>query len=133
MFFDKEDNCRNKNIEGVWIFDEVAKVCDSPDFASSLTFIQKELEPFKDQVSYVPGNEVHTVRLFLDQSDLWQSSNKKIWIIDDVRSENGSVIDLLDETAYIRQSLRNVVKNSLRIPFRNLRIRSNELVDDQDI
>lgn len=110
MFFDKEDNCRNKNIEGVWIFDEVAKVCDSPDFASSLTFIQKELEPFKDQVSYVPGNEVHTVRLFLEQSDLWQSSNKKIWIIDDMRFENGSVIDLLDETAYIRQSLRNVIK-----------------------
>lgn len=133
MFFDKEDNCRNKNIEGVWIFDEVAKVCDSPDFASSLTFIQKELEPFKDQVSYVPGNEVHTVRLFLEQSDLWQSSNKKIWIIDDMRFENGSVIDLLDETAYIRQSLRNVIKNTLRIPFRNLSIRSNEAVNDRDI
>lgn len=133
MFFDKEDNCRNKNIEGVWIFDEVAKVCDSPNFASSLTFIQKELEPFKDQVSYVPGNEVHTVRLFFEQSDLWQSSDKKIWIIDDVRFENGSVIDLLDETAYIRQSLRNVIKNTLRIPFRNLSIRSNEAVNDRDI
>lgn len=133
MFFDKEDNCRNKNIEGVWIFDEVAKVCDSPNFASSLTFIQKELEPFKDQVSYVPGNEVHTVRLFFEQSDLWQSSDKKIWIIDDVRFENGCVIDLLDETAYIRQSLRNVIKNTLRIPFRNLSIRSNEAVNDRDI
>lgn len=78
MFFDKEDNCRNKNIAGIWIFDEVAKVCDSPDFASSLTFIQKELEPLKDLVSYVPGNEVHTVRLSLEQSDLWQSSEKNM-------------------------------------------------------
>ena len=133
MFFDKEDNCRNKNIEGVWIFDEVAKVCDSPNFASSLTFIQKELEPFKDQVSYVPGNEVHTVRFFLEQSDLWQSSDKKIWIIDDVRFENGSVIDLLDETAYTCQGLRNAIKDTLRIPFRNLSIRSNESVDNQDV
>lgn len=133
MFFDKEDNCRNKNIAGIWIFDEVAKVCDSPDFASSLTFIQKELEPFKDLVSYVPGNEVHTVRLSLEQSDLWQSSEKKIWIIDDVRFENGSVIDLLDETAYTRQGLRNSIKDALRIPFRNLNVRTNVLVDDRDI
>lgn len=133
MFFDKEDNCRNKNIEGVWIFDEVAKVCDSPGFASSLTFIQKELEPFKDQVSYVPGNDVHTVRLSLGQSDLLQSSDKKIWIIDDVIFENGSVIDLLDETAYTRQGLRNAIKDTLRIPFRNLSIRSNESVVDRDV
>ncbi len=132
MFFDKEDNCRNKNIEGVWIFDEVAKVCDSSDFASSLTFIQKEIEPFKGLVSYVPGNEVHTVRLSLEQSDLWKSHDKRIWIIDDVRFEHASV-DLLEETAYTRQGLRNVIKDKLRIPFRNLNIRTNEPVDDQDI
>lgn len=132
MFFDKEDNCRNKNIEGVWIFDEVAKVCDSSDFASSLTFIQKEIEPFKGLVSYVPGNEVHTVRLSLEQSDLWKSHDKRIWIIDDVRFEYASV-DLLEETAYTRQGLRNVIKDKLRIPFRNLNIRTNEPVDDQDI
>lgn len=133
MFFDKEDNCRNKNVEGVWIFDEVAKVCDSPDFASSLTFIQKELEPFNDQISYVPGNEVHTVILYLEKSDLWESSDKKIWIIDDIRFENGSVFDLLEETAYTRQGLRNVIKDTLRIPFRNLSIRINEAVEDRDV
>ena len=64
---------------------------------------------------------------------MWQSSDKKIWIIDDVRFENGSVIDLLDETAYTCQGLRNAIKDTLRIPFRNLSIKSNESVDNQDV
>lgn len=133
MFFDKDDNCRDKNIEGVQVLDEVARVCDSPDFASSLAFIQKELEPFKDQVSFVPGCGIYTVRVSLEQSDFGESLGKKIWVIDDLTFKEKSIVHLLDETAYTRLGLRLAIKDALRIPFRNLNIRTNKTVDNGDV
>lgn len=133
IFFDSKDNCRNKNIAGISILDDVAKVCDSPDFASSLAFIQKELEPFKEQVSFVPGNDIHMVKLAIEQSEFWKRSDKKIWVIDDVKFKNENIINLLDETAYNRQGLRKAIKSTLKIPFRNLNIRTNEAVDNNDV
>lgn len=133
MFFDGEDKCRNKNIEGVCVLDEVARVCDSPDFASSLAFIQKELEPFKKQVSFVPGNDIHTVKITLTKLDVCNNAKQNVWIIDDVLYADDSIADMLDATAYSRQGLRQYVKKKLRIPFRNLNIRTNARVEDDDV
>lgn len=133
MFFDKEDNCRNKNIAGVGILDDVAKVCDSPDFASSLVFIQKELEPFKEQVSFIPGNEIHSVRLMLEKSDVSEFSDKKVWIIVNVEYYGNDIHDDLEQTAYTYQNLRSEIRNVLRIPFRNLNIKASEQVEPHDV
>ena len=133
MFFDKEDNCRNKNIAGAGILDDVAKVCDSPDFASSLVFIQKELEPFKEQVSFVPGNEIHSVKLMLEKSDVSELSDKNVWIIVNVEYNGNDIHDNLEQTAYTYQNLRSEIKNVLRIPFRNLNIKTSEQVEPHDV
>lgn len=111
----------------------MAKVCDSPDFASSLVFIQKELEPFKEQVSFIPGNEIHSVRLMLEKSDISEFSDKKVWIIVNVEYNGNDIHDDLEQTAYTYQNLRSEIRNVLRIPFRNLNIKASEQVEPHDV
>lgn len=133
MFFDEEDKCRNKDIAGVGILDAVAKVCDCPEFASSLAFIQKELLPFKEEVSFVPGNEIHSVRITLELSEILENSDKKVWLIEEIECDDCNIYDELDQTAYDYQNLRLQIRDLLRIPFRNLSIRTNEHVGADDI
>lgn len=133
MFFDEEDKCRGKNIAGIGILDAIARICDSPDFASSLAFIQKELESFKDQVSFVPGNDIHTVRLVLEQSEIFENKNKKVWVIKGVDYKGDNLYETLEQTAYTYQNLRMQIRDNLRIPFRNLGIKVNENIKKNDI
>lgn len=133
MFFDEEDLCRKKKIMGVEILDDVAKVCDSKTFASSVSFIQKELEPFRGEVSFIPGTDVHVVRINLESSDVLQREDKRIWLITDVEYEDENIQDLIAGTAYSISDLRERVKTFLRIPYRNLKIRVTENISPDDV
>ena len=133
MFFDEEDNCRKKEIMGVEVLDDVAKVCDSKSFASSVSFIQKELQPFRGEISFVPGTEIHVVRISLESSELLQKTEKKLWVIQDIEYEDESIFHLMDETAYSVSDLRERIKTFMRIPYRNLSIRINEHTSPDDV
>lgn len=133
MFFDEEDLCRKKQIMGVDILDDVAKVCDSKTFASSVSFIQKELEHFRDEVSFIPGTDVHVVRINLESSDVLQREDKRIWLITDVEYKDENILDLMAGTAYSISDLRERVKTFLRIPYRNLNIRTTENISPDDV
>lgn len=133
MFFDGQDECRKKEIKGVEILDDVARICDSKEFASSVSFIQKELELYKDEVSFVPGTDVQVVKLVVDSSEICDNIMKKVWVITDIDYKDESIYGLLDETAYTFPNLRKQLRDLLRVPFRNFRIKTSENLAFDDI
>ena len=131
VFFDRKDKPRKGEWKGApHMLDKIATFWDNPDFGNSLAFIQKELEPYANNLPFVPGKGAAAFELQVIPSE-HATPASKVWVLQEMRLKGEHVAPGL--SACTLPSLREEINHRYSIPRRYIRFKTSHRIEEEDL
>lgn len=108
VYFDSNNNFRNKNLKGTRFINEIGKITFYEEFKSSVLFMRKVLNPYKEKLYYMPGdkNNVNSVRIVVKENGKDDILGNVSWNLESVIIYSKSTGDDENITTYFSAGWR---------------------------
>ena len=136
VYFDKEDRLCKPDGREMDILDELDRLFEQKEFDSSVKFIRHEMESFKDEIDYIPGDR-NTYKVYLEIESATEDTtedNHLVWVIKDMSIKDEP--DSLPETGKVCfniKELRNAIRDQFWIPLAKIKCIYSEKVGNDDL
>lgn len=117
------------------VLDAIDKLCEHKDFISSVRFIRKELEPFRKELSYIPGEDMQKVEIEIEHATEGKTEDGyDVWIIKELYVKDEMIDVPITEKAVIDNSeLRNAIRDRNLIPLSKMKCQFSERTNREDL
>lgn len=136
VYFDIEDRLCKPDGREMDILDELDRLFEQKEFDSSVNFIRHEMESFKDEIDYIPGDR-NTYKVYLEIESATEETtedNHQVWVIKDMSIKDET--DSLPETGKVCfniKELRNAIRDQFWIPLAKIKCIYSEKVENDDL
>ena len=136
VYFDKEDRLCKPDGREMDILDELDRLFEQKEFDSSVKFIRHEMESFKDEIDYIPGDR-NTYKVYLEIESATEDTtedNHLVWVIKDMSIKDET--ESLPETGKVCfniKELRNAIRDQFWIPLAKIKCIYSEKVGNDDL
>lgn len=136
VYFDIEDRLCKPDGREMDILDELDRLFEQKEFDSSVKFIRHEMESFKDEIGYIPGDR-NTYKVYLEIESATEDTtenNHQVWVITDMSIKDET--DSLPETGKVCfniKELRNAIRDQFWIPLAKIKCNYSEKVGNDDL
>lgn len=135
FYFDRNDHVIKADGRDMQILDAIDKLCEHKDFFLSVKFIRKELEPFRKEISYIPGDEMQKVEIEIERATEGETEDGyDVWVIKDLYVKDGTNDGLVTEkTCMDNTELRNAIRDRYLIPLSKIKCQFSERTNREDL
>lgn len=136
VYFDNEDRLCKPDGREMVILDELDRLFEQKEFDSSVKFIRHEMESFKDEIGYIPGDR-NTYKVYLEIESATEDTTEdshQVWVINDLSIKDET--DCLVETGKVCfniKELRNAIRDQFWIPLAKIKCNYSEKVGNDDL
>jgi len=135
FYFDRKDHLVKADGRDMNILDAIDKLCEHKDFISSVRFIRKELEPYRKELFYIPGEEMKKVEIEIEHATEGNTEDGyDVWVIEKlyVKDEMNDR-PITEKTCMDYTELRNAIRDRYLIPLSKLKCQFSKRINREDL
>lgn len=135
FYFDSEDNILRPDGHDMQVLDELDRLCEHGGLDASVKFIRGELDSFRRELFYIPGDDIQKVYIDVEPlTDERTEDEYNVWLINYLSVEEEEVDSAAMEKSIMDNAdLRNVIRDHCLIPLSKVKIRFSESVNQDDL
>ena len=136
VYFDYEDRLCKPDGREMVILDELDRLFEQKEFDSSVKFMRHEMEAFKDEMGYIPGDR-NTYKVYLEIESATEDTTEdshQVWVIKDlsIKDETDCLLGT-GKACFNIKELRNAIRDQFWIPLAKIKCNYSEKVGNDDL